>query len=118
MNLNATVSGSEHDPFYEMALLYCFDELKNYCFSLTRMPNSQDIEVMVLDQVNQNLDTLTIDLYRNRIEAIIPRESAKKLDGHEKYTVNFLVDDTEFKNIKAALEKIFDGKMGLTVHAF
>ncbi len=118
MILHATVSGSPHDPFYEMALIYCFDESQNYCFSLTRRPESQEIEIMVVDQVNERVDTLAVDLYRNQIQANIPSEPAKKLDGHEKYTIEFQVGDLEFKNISAALEKIFDGKSGLTVHDF
>jgi len=118
MILHATVSGSPHDPFYEMALIYCFDESKNYCFSLTRRPESKEIEIMVVDQVNERVDTLAVDLYRNQIQAKIPPEPAKKLDGHEKYIIEFQVDDLEFKNISAALEKIFDGKPGLTVHDF
>ncbi|MDH2434608.1 hypothetical protein QCD60_18860 [Pokkaliibacter sp. MBI-7] len=118
MILHATVSASPHDPFHEMALIYRLDKSKDYCFSLTRRPDSSEIEIMVVDQVNEKIDTLAVDLYMNKIQEKIHPEQANKLDGHEKYIIEFQVDDLEFKNISAALEKIFDGKLGLTVHDF
>lgn len=34
MKLQATISASEFDEYYEMALVYCFDKAKDYCLSL------------------------------------------------------------------------------------
>ena len=117
MNLNATISASPYDAFYDMASVYCFDSVQNYCFSLTRAPSSSEIEIMVVDQINRKTEELTVQLNRNNIKVTINPALAKQLDRHEKYTVEFVATEQEFKNIQHSLEKIFEGKSGLSVNA-
>lgn len=118
MNLRATISASAYDADYAMALMYCFDSAQNYCFSLTREPNSDEIEVMVVDQVNQKTDTVTIQLHRDYLRAIINPSLAKQLDGHEEYVIEFTANEQEHENLRLSLKKIFEGKNGLSVCAF
>ena len=114
MKLNATISASEFDEHYEMALVYCFDKAKNYCFSLTRFPDSEEIEIMVLDQVNHRVDDLSVVLKSNSIEVSLIEETSKNLDGNASYSIAFDPSDMDINELGKALEKIFEGKNGFT----
>ncbi|MGA4531731.1 hypothetical protein ACPA1H_15410 [Ectopseudomonas chengduensis] len=118
MKLSAAISASPYDADYDMALMHCFDSVQNYCFSLTRAPNSDEIEVMVVDQVNHKTDDLTLQLHRNHLKAIINSALAKLLDGHEEYVIEFTANEQEHENLQRSLEKIFEGKKGLSICTF
>lgn len=118
MKLYASISASEYDEDYEMALVYCFDKVKNYCFSLSRFPDSKNIEVMVSDQINHYVDDLNIELQPNSIEVKLEKNIAKELDGTRNYTIEFNLTEPELKALSNALGKIFEGKVGFRNYAF
>lgn len=112
MDLHVTVSASEFDEHYEMALVYCFDQAKNYCFSLTRFPDSEEIEIMVHDQVNHRVNDLRVDLNFNSIDVALSNEVSKNLDGHASYSILFNPSETDINELDKAFKKIFEGKSG------
>lgn len=114
MHLNATVSASAFDEHYEMALVYCFDKEKNYCFSLSRFPDENEIEVMVLDQINYKVDDLSVLLRNSTLTVTLNQAVAAKLDGHLNYTIDLVgIDGSGVSLLCDALRKIFEGKHGL-----
>ncbi|WP_026686725.1 hypothetical protein [Azovibrio restrictus] len=114
MHLNATVSASAFDEQYQMALVYCFDRERNYCFSLSRFPEEDEIEVMVLDQINHKVGDLSVKLRGSTLNVILDKSLAAHLDGHTSYTIGLLgIEGPERDNLCDALRKIFEGKHGL-----
>lgn len=114
MHLNATVSASAFDEYYQMALVYCFDREKNYCFSLSRFPEEDEIEVMVLDQINHKVVDLSVELRGSTLNVALDKSLAAHLDGHTSYTIGLLgVEGPERDHLRDALRKIFEGKHGL-----
>ena len=118
MNLQVDISASPYDDHYDMALVYCFDKSQNYCFSLSRAPDSSEIEIMVCDQINCKVNDLDLILYRNFLKVNLSAVVAAKLDGHQMYKVEFELDDQEYDLIHQSLDKIFEGKKGFIVNAF
>lgn len=114
MDLKVTILASEFDEDYEMALVYCFDKTKDYCFSLTRLPDSEEIEVMVLDQINHRVNDLSVVLNQSSIEVTLSKEASSNLDGHASYTIAFEPLKTDINELRRALEKIFEEKNGFT----
>lgn len=110
--LNAQVSASPYDERYEMALVYCMDRAANYCFSLTRFPDQDEIEVMVLDQVLTKVTDLELTLDGDVLTANLDPVTAGLLDGIQKYVINLEVSDDERRQLLEALKKIFEGKKG------
>jgi hypothetical protein len=116
MHLNATVSASSFDEHYEMAFIYCFDKIKNYCFSLSRFPGEDEIEVMILDKINHKVDDLSVQLEEKILTVNLDGGVAAKLDGHTTYTIALLdVDGIGLLSLHDALRKIFYGKNGLQI---
>lgn len=113
MHINATVSASAFDEHYEMALVYCFDKEKKYCFSLSRFPDENGIEVMVSDQINCKVDDLSGRLRSSTLTILLDKAVAENLDGHTNYTINLI--DADDVSLHAALRKIFEGKHGLQI---
>lgn len=114
MHLNATVFASPFDEHYQMALIYCFDRDKNYCFSLSRFPEEDEIEVMVLDQINHKVGDLSVELRGSTLSVSLDKSVAAQLDGHHTYTINITgAEGSENETLHAALRKIFEGKNGL-----
>lgn len=116
MYLNATVSASSFDEHYGMALVYCFDKGKNYCFSLSRFPDEDEIDVMVLDQINHKVDDLSVRLEEKILTVNLDGGVATQLDGHTTYTIALLdIDGVGLLSLHDALRKIFEGKNGLQI---
>jgi len=114
-NLNATVLASPYDQHYEMALIYCVDKQSGHCFSLTRFPDKDVIEVMVVDQIVEKVLDLEVVLKGYHLQARLPPELTRRLDGVEQYAVHLDLPDQELPNLIKSLEKIFEGKSGLRV---
>lgn len=117
MHLSATFHASAFDEYYEMALIYCIDKKRNYCFSLTRFPDEDEIGVMVLDQINCKVEDLTVKLTGNIMAVQLENDIAEKLDGHSEYTIALDGDEGSFVALISALRKIFEGKNGLVIAA-
>lgn len=116
MNLNATFSATPFDDHYQMALLYCFDQDQNYCFSLSRFPDEDEIEVMVLDQVNRKVNDLSVVLKGSTLDISLDDNLAAQLDGHSSYTIRLDgIEDHTMETLRDALRKIFEGKHGLRI---
>ncbi|HEY1397414.1 transcriptional repressor [Roseateles sp.] len=116
MDLEVTVSASPFDEHYEMALVYCFDRAKNYCFSLSRFPSEPLIEVMVLDQVNHKVEDLDVCLTQDVLVASFSPETAAQLDGESQYNIRLTgVDAASLKTVREALLEIFRDKQGLRI---
>lgn len=116
MHLNATFFASPFDDHYQMALLYCIDKEQNYCFSLSRFPDEEKIEVMILDQVNCKVDDLSVKLRGSMLNVSIDESLAAQLDGHRTYSINlFGADGVKVEDLRDALHKIFEGKHGLRI---
>jgi hypothetical protein len=114
MQLNATVSAAAFDDDYEMAFVYCFDREKDYCFSLSRFPQENEIEIMVRDQINYKVNDLSVELRGSTLSVSIDQLLAAQLDGHATYTISLIeTDDAEKEHLRDALRKIFEGKHGL-----
>lgn len=111
--LNAAVSSSPYDERYEMAFVYCVDRVLNHCFSLSRYPGEQEIEVMAVDQVVAKVDDLDLRLSRASLQARLPQQLVVKLHGIQRYVVQFALDEAAFVSLKESLLKIFEGKGGL-----
>jgi len=110
--LYARVSASPYDERYEMALVYCIDIAADYCFSLTRLTDQDEIEVMVLDQVLIKVNDLNLTFREDVLTAHLDPSTANQLDGFEEYVVNLDVSDEERLQLIKALRKIFEGKQG------
>lgn len=98
-----------------MALVYCVDKESGHCFSLTRLPGEEEIEVMVVDQINTKALDLQVTLVDNCLRAIIPEELARHLDGVEEYIINLDLPNHEQAVLISSLKKIFEGKRGLSL---
>jgi len=113
--LNAEVSASPYDEHYEMALVYCVDRTANQVFSLTRFPDQDEIELMVLDQLVTRVRDLEVTLDGQVLRADLPPEVARDLDGTRQYVVTLMATEVELQQVKDALAKIFEGKAGLFI---
>lgn len=113
--LKAEVSASPDDDHYEMALVYCVDRTANYVFSLSRFPDQDEIELMVLDQLVARVRDLEVILDGNVLRADLPLEVARELDGTRQYVVNLMATGVELQHVRDALAKIFEGKKGLRI---
>lgn len=98
-----------------MALVYCVDKASGHCFSLTRFPDQEEIELMVVDQIISKVTDLDITLNGRCLIATLPPDLSRRLDGIEQYCVHLDLPDHEFPVLTESLAKIFDGKSGLKV---
>jgi hypothetical protein len=115
MQLRATVNASANGDAYDgMAYIYCHDPRQNYCSSLARTAGSDDIEIMVVDQVVHRVDQLEVALHAARFTATLSTEAASLLDGHRAYDIEFLPGDWSRQTVEEALTAIFRGKEGLS----
>ena len=115
MYLNARVSMSPYNEKYNMAYMYCYDESKRYCFSLSRFPEGEEIEVMVLDQVNLKVDDLSVEFDSRQLVVQLEKNVADRLDGHDQYIIDVVLTEDEDLILRETLYKIFSGKKGLDV---
>lgn len=113
--LYAVVSASPYDADYDMAYLYCSDKQSDYCFSLSRFPHEDSIEIMVLDQINTHVADLTVRLTGSCLDVRIPVDVAARLDNIEKYVIHLDISQDERLTIVETLEKIFEGKSGFSI---
>ena len=118
MKLNVTISASPFDEYYKMACLYCYDEVKDYCFSLSRPPEKEKIEIMVKDQILRQVNDLSIELFKDKVEVNLENELAGCLDNVTHYTLRFRITENEFDNLTETLNAIFMGKKGFCNRAF
>ncbi|WP_197325076.1 transcriptional repressor [Ralstonia solanacearum] len=117
VRLQATVSASEFDEHYQMAFVYCMDAQRNYCFSLSRFPDEECIEVMVRDQLVCKVDDVSVTLEGQTMTVALDSTVAARLDGESGYVIELNAAEEELPGIRAALRKIFEGKSGLRVQA-
>lgn len=116
MNLEATTIGfGIRQGTTEMTYLYCYDDKKDYCFSLVRVPDSDKIEVMVLDQLNDKVNDVNLTLTRGSLLAHFEKDVAIKLDNILSYTVYFNLSDEKYFELKKVLEVIFEDKSGFQI---
>ncbi len=115
VELVVDIAASPYDADYDMAYVYCFDAAKNYCFSLSRFPNSEHIEVMVFDQLVSHVDDLTISVSSNLMAATLEEDTAASLDGYQHYDLQFELTAPEMTRLIDSLKRIFDGKLGLSI---
>ncbi|WP_235110010.1 hypothetical protein [Acaryochloris sp. 'Moss Beach'] len=116
VELVVDISASPDDADYDMAYVYCFDAAKNYCFSLSRFPNAEQIEVMVLNQLVSHVDDVTISVSSNLITATLEEETAASLDGYQYYDLQFELTPSEMTRLIDSLKRIFNGKSGLSIN--
>ncbi len=103
------LGGSPKDEDYgDMAHILCKSE-QGYFFSLTRYPDEQDIEIIVIDQVNSRTDELFASLSSNRLLVTIPPSVAAKLDGETEYVIDFEASAERLTQIDESLAAIFKG---------
>src|SRR6185295_12201485 len=110
MNLNVTIAASPYDEECDMAYMYCFDQVRGYCFSLARFPHSDEIEVMVLDQLNHLVNDLSVVLDGNSLEVTLEPDVASCLDGHTQYSIQFEPTAVDRAVLVQTLNTILEGK--------
>ncbi|PXX42680.1 transcriptional repressor [Undibacterium pigrum] len=115
MHLHTKISFSAFDERYEMAFLYCYDKQKNYCFSLSRLPDEDYIEIMVLDQVIHRVQDLDFRLQADNILVCLDNATAAELDHIAEYRIQFQLPEESRDSLIAALQAIFAGKQGLQI---
>ena len=115
--LSAKYSASAYDERYEMASVYCVDATANYCFSLTRFPGNEEIALMVHDQLLTKVLDLRLTLRGNVLTAHVDHQVAADLDGFDEYVIRLEGSDANRAQLIEALQKIFEGKNGLTLSA-
>lgn len=111
--LHASVTASPYDEHYEMALVYCVDQRSRHCFSLTRFPGENEIEVMIVDQVLEKVPDLDVSLNGSCLTAKLPPGLAQRVGGVQQYVVHIDLSEDQLPNLISALKKIFEGKGGL-----
>jgi hypothetical protein len=88
--LYGAVFASPQDEEYDgMAHLWTRDAETAYWFSLTRAVDSDDIEVMVSDQLNYVDPELSVMLSRTEIVVKVSAVASSALDGYSEYAVAF-----------------------------
>ncbi|MGC5801426.1 transcriptional repressor [Ralstonia pseudosolanacearum] len=115
VRLQATVSASEFDEHYQMAFVYCMDKQRNYCFSLSRFPDEERIEVMVRDQLVCKVDDVWITLDGRTMEVALDSTITARLDGESSYVIKLDTTDEDLLGVHAALRRIFERKSGLRI---
>ncbi|MYN00820.1 hypothetical protein GTP41_01775 [Pseudoduganella sp. DS3] len=114
MKLRGIVFASAADEeFEDMAHIWMRDAETAYWFSLSRSLDSNDIEVMVSDQLNYRCKELNVTLSRTGLLMKLNDLAARAMDGHLEYAIEFAPDSQTVEEIKGTLEVIFKGKSGL-----
>jgi len=114
--LYKVVFASPQDEEYDgMAHLWVRDAETAYWFSLTRAVDSDDIEVMVSDQLNYIGADPGVILSSTEIVIKVSAVAARALDGHVEYVVALHPDSQDLTSIRETLELIFRGKAGLVI---
>lgn len=114
--LYGVVFASPGDEEYDgMAHLWTRDAETAYWFSLTRPVDSDDIEVMVSDQLNHVDSGLNVILFSTEIVVKVSAVAASALDGYSEYVIAFLPESQDHCTIRETLEVIFRGKSGLLI---
>lgn len=114
--LYGVVFASPQDEEYDgMAHLWTRDAETAYWFSLTRAVGSDDIEVMVSNQLNYADPDLNVILSATQIVVKVSAVAAAALDGCSEYAVAFHPESQGHCSIRETLEVIFRGKTGLLI---
>jgi hypothetical protein len=101
---------STGDAHYDgMAYVYTTDDHTNYVVSLSRVPDSELVEVMVLDQVVQRTTEVSVTLSRDELRITLSPDVAAALDGETEYIMALDLIDEELQALDAALAVIFEG---------
>ncbi|MBT4835896.1 MAG: hypothetical protein HON94_00970 [Methylococcales bacterium] len=85
---------------------YFYDENQDYCFSVSRFENDEEIEIMVHDQINTIVSQLDITLHSGYMEANIPKIIAGELDGNLNYKIFFELNKKQWKELDNVLSEI------------
>lgn len=110
------VFASPQDDEYDgMAHLWVRDAETAYWLSLTRAVDSNDIEIMVLDQLNYVGADPGVILSSTEIVIKVSAVAARALDGYLEYAVVFHPESQDLSSIRETLEVIFRGKAGLAI---
>lgn len=110
--LNTEVNfGSEDDFTYT----YFWDSSARYCFSLTRRDGSEEIEIMVSDQINEKIFDLDVTFSDSSMLVNLSKDLATKLDGHTEYELSYSLSKENIQGLKSTLTKIFFDKRGLSI---
>ncbi len=100
------VAASVGDEDYGgLAYIYCVDQT-GYCLSLSRSPDAELIEVMVLDQVLHRTGEVVAELHSDKLVVGLSRSAAEALDGITEYVVPLAVPHDELLEIDGALAVI------------
>ena len=114
--LYGVVFASPQDEEYDgMAHLWTRDAETAYWFSLTRAVDSDDIEVMVSDQLNYGDPDLNVILSPTQLVVKVSAAAASALDGYSEYAIAFHPESQDHCSIRETLEVIFRGKSGLLI---
>lgn len=105
----------EEEP---LAYVWCRDVERDFVFSLTReLADAGDspIQVMVRDQLWASVDDLRCIVDRNTIRSEVPEPLREYTEGSDELVVAHGCEDRKFDRLVTVLERVFDGKRGLTV---
>lgn len=105
----------QDDEYDGMAHLWTRDAETAYWFSLTRAVDSDDIGLMVSDQLNYVDPELNVTLSPTEIVVKISAVAVSALDGYSEYAVAFHPESQDHRSIRETLEVIFRGKSGLLI---
>lgn len=111
LEVGSEIAASPFDEYYNMALFSCRDPISDYWFHLLRKADSDEIEIMVRDQVNCKTlgSDVTATLNRTNLSVQLSEALAKKLGAISQYDITFVIDDASLITLKASLMKIFEG---------
>lgn len=114
--LYGVVFASPQDEEYDgMAHLWTRDAETAYWVSLTRAVDSNDIELMVSDQLNYVDPDLNVTLSSTEIVVKVSAVAASALDGYSEYAIALHPESQDRCSIRETLEVIFRGKSGLLI---
>ncbi|MEJ5149505.1 hypothetical protein [Comamonas sp. MYb396] len=114
MLLVGTVSALVTDPEYDdMSHVSVRDFTSGYWFSISRISEFADPEVMVKDQLSHRGGVIAVELHSQSFRATLSEAAATALDGHREYVVEFPA--SQYVSVRAALEAIFHGANSLHI---
>lgn len=106
--LYGVVFASPRDDEYDgMAHLWTRDAETAYLFSLSRAVDSDDIEVMVSDQLNYVGADPSVILFSTEIVVKLSAAAAQALDGYVEYAVALHPESQDLGSIRETLKIIF-----------
>lgn len=106
IHTTGVASSVADDDYGGMAYIYCRDR-SGYCLSLSRYPDANVVEVMVVDQRVHRTSEVTAALYTDKLVVGLAPSVAAYLDGVAEYVVPLSVNLDELLELDAALAAIF-----------